>query len=58
MSKIRYYGLWSMTYLGAFWGFSSYIKVNGYSSIFGIVGFIILTAWYLWGCNFDDCKNG
>lgn len=58
MNKMRYYGLWTMAYFGAYFGFASYIKIHEYSPLFRTIGFILFSALYLWGCRFDDCKNG
>lgn len=58
MNKIRYYGLWTMAYFGAYFGVFSYVKIHGYHPLFTVAGYILFTALYVWGCNFDDCKNG
>lgn len=58
MNKFRYYGLWTMAYLGASFGFLSYVKINGYSPFFGFIGSFFLIALYSWGCRFDEYKNG
>ena len=58
MSKWKYWGLWTFTYLGTYFGISAYIRsFENYSVALLAIVRIIIIAWYLFGCNWNEKDN-
>ena len=55
MSKLKYWGLWTFTHLGTYFGVSAYIRsFENYSEALLAIVRIIIIAWYLFGCNWYE----